>query len=114
MLLQVGNAGQALSSALAGLGRAMMPLPLVEEALAAGRLVVLGPGERYEAPAGERLLRQRKRHHCLAEPGERRAQRLPGVADLEQYVAATGFFRVAFGARVARPRDPPFSGAGRR
>ena len=44
VLLQVGNAGQALSSALAGLGKAMMPLPLVEEALAAGRLLVLdGP-----------------------------------------------------------------------
>src|SRR6478735_2352491 len=44
VLLQVGNAGQALSSALAGLGKAMMPLPLVEEALAAGRLLVIeGP-----------------------------------------------------------------------
>jgi LysR family glycine cleavage system transcriptional activator len=44
VLLQVGNAGQALSSALAGLGKAMMPLPLVEEALADGRLVALeGP-----------------------------------------------------------------------
>jgi LysR family glycine cleavage system transcriptional activator len=44
ILLQVGNAGQALSSALAGLGKAMMPLPLVEEALADGRLVALeGP-----------------------------------------------------------------------
>jgi DNA-binding transcriptional LysR family regulator len=44
VLLQVGNAGQALSSALAGLGRAMMPLPLVEEALADGRLTALaGP-----------------------------------------------------------------------
>jgi LysR family glycine cleavage system transcriptional activator len=45
VLLQVGNAGQALSSALAGLGKAMMPLPLVEEALADGRLVALGPPE---------------------------------------------------------------------
>jgi LysR family glycine cleavage system transcriptional activator len=46
VLLQVGNAGQALSSALAGLGKAMMPLPLVEEALADGRLVALqGPEE---------------------------------------------------------------------
>ena len=44
VLLQVGNAGQALSSALAGLGRAMMPLPLVEEALSDGRLAALaGP-----------------------------------------------------------------------
>lgn len=50
ILLQVGNAGQALSSALAGLGRAMMPLPLVEEALAAGRLVVLeGPEDSRRA-----------------------------------------------------------------
>lgn len=46
VLLQVGNAGQALSSALAGLGKAMMPLPLVEDALADGRLVALeGPDE---------------------------------------------------------------------
>ena len=44
VLLQVGNAGQVLSSALAGLGRAMMPLPLVEESLADGRLTALaGP-----------------------------------------------------------------------
>lgn len=41
-LLQVGNAGQALSSALAGMGRTILPLPLVEEALAAGRLESLG------------------------------------------------------------------------
>jgi DNA-binding transcriptional LysR family regulator len=41
VLLQVGNAGQALSSALAGLGKVMMPLPLVEEALADGRLAAL-------------------------------------------------------------------------
>ncbi|OYW44272.1 MAG: LysR family transcriptional regulator [Sphingomonadales bacterium 32-68-7] len=44
-VLQVGNAGQALSSALAGLGRALMPLPLVAEALAEGRLVALGEPE---------------------------------------------------------------------
>ncbi len=45
-LLNVGNAGQALSSALAGLGRATMPLPLVAEPLADGRLVALdGPEE---------------------------------------------------------------------
>lgn len=45
-LLQVSNAGQALSSALAGLGRATMPLPLVADALADGRLVALdGPLE---------------------------------------------------------------------
>ncbi len=43
-LLQVGNAGQALSSALAGLGRTTMPLPLVAEALDNGRLVAIeGP-----------------------------------------------------------------------
>jgi LysR family glycine cleavage system transcriptional activator len=42
VLLQVGNAGQALSSAAAGLGRTTMPLPLVEEALADGRLVAAG------------------------------------------------------------------------
>lgn len=45
VLLQVGNAGQALSSALAGLGKAVMPLPLVEESLADGRLVALSPPE---------------------------------------------------------------------
>ena len=46
VLLQVGNAGQALSSALAGLGRAILPEPLVAEALADGRLVALeGPLE---------------------------------------------------------------------
>jgi len=45
VLLQVGNAGQALSSALAGLGRATMPLALVEEALADGRLVAEGEAE---------------------------------------------------------------------
>jgi LysR family glycine cleavage system transcriptional activator len=50
LLLQVGNAGQALSSALAGLGQAMMPLPLVEEALAQGRLeAVDGPEESRQA-----------------------------------------------------------------
>jgi len=50
VLLQVGNAGQALSSALAGLGRAIMPLPLVEEALAAGRLETLdGPHDSRRA-----------------------------------------------------------------
>jgi LysR family glycine cleavage system transcriptional activator len=50
VLLQVGNAGQALSSALAGLGKTLMPLPLVEEAIAAGRLVVLdGPHDSRRA-----------------------------------------------------------------
>jgi DNA-binding transcriptional LysR family regulator len=44
--LQAGHAGQALSSALAGLGKAMLPLLLVEDALADGRLVALvGPEE---------------------------------------------------------------------
>ena len=37
-VLNVGNAGQALSSALAGLGQVVMPATLVAEALAAGRL----------------------------------------------------------------------------
>ncbi|WP_121116351.1 LysR family transcriptional regulator [Croceibacterium ferulae] len=45
LLLQVGNAGQALSSAMAGLGRTTLPLPLVEEALASGRLVALSEPE---------------------------------------------------------------------
>ena len=45
-VLQVGNAGQALTSALAGLGRAILPFLLVEDALADGRLVALeGPSE---------------------------------------------------------------------
>jgi LysR family glycine cleavage system transcriptional activator len=44
--VQVGNAGQALSSATAGLGKAIMPLLLVEDAIEAGRLEVLeGPDE---------------------------------------------------------------------
>jgi LysR family glycine cleavage system transcriptional activator len=45
VLLQVGNAGQALSSAVAGLGRTVMPLPLVAEALADGRLAASGEPE---------------------------------------------------------------------
>ncbi len=36
--LQVGNSGQALSSALAGHGRVWLPLPLVADAIADGRL----------------------------------------------------------------------------
>jgi LysR family glycine cleavage system transcriptional activator len=44
--VQVGNAGQALSSAVAGLGKAILPYLLVEEALEAGRLEALeGPDE---------------------------------------------------------------------
>lgn len=43
-VLQVGNAGQALTSALAGLGQATLPHLLVEDALGEGRLEVLdGP-----------------------------------------------------------------------
>ncbi|MGN3974070.1 LysR family transcriptional regulator [Tsuneonella sp. SYSU-LHT278] len=45
-MVQVANPGQALSSAVAGLGRAVMPLLLVEEAIEAGRLEILeGPDE---------------------------------------------------------------------
>lgn len=44
--IEVGNAGQALSSAVAGLGRAILPWLLVEEAVASGKLTVLeGPSE---------------------------------------------------------------------
>lgn len=44
--MQAGNAGQALASALAGLGKAMLPLLLCEEAIGSGRLQVLeGPDE---------------------------------------------------------------------
>lgn len=38
VVLQVGNAGQVLSSAIAGIGKAWLPLPLVEESLVDGRL----------------------------------------------------------------------------
>jgi len=44
--IQAGNAGQALASAVAGLGKAMLPLLLCEEAIEAGTLKVLeGPEE---------------------------------------------------------------------
>lgn len=44
--VKTGNPGQALSSAIAGLGKAALPLPLVEEAVAAGKLEILeGPEE---------------------------------------------------------------------
>ncbi len=44
--IEVGNAGQALSSAVAGLGRAILPWLLVEEAVTSGKLTVLeGPTE---------------------------------------------------------------------
>ena len=50
ILLSVGNAAQALSSAIAGLGKTVMPLPLVEGALADGRLVALeGPHDTRRA-----------------------------------------------------------------
>ena len=39
----VSNAGQALSSALAGLGRAVLPALLVVDAVTDGRLEQLGP-----------------------------------------------------------------------
>ena len=43
-VLQVGNAAQALASTLAGLGKSLLPLLLVEEAIADGRLSVIdGP-----------------------------------------------------------------------
>ena len=40
--LTASNAGQALAAAVAGIGRALMPLALVAEALADGRLVAIG------------------------------------------------------------------------
>mgnify|MGYP002779537860 FL=1 len=44
--IEVGNAGQALSSAVAGLGKAILPWLLVEESVGAGKLSVLeGPSE---------------------------------------------------------------------
>ena len=45
-----GNPGQALSSAISGLGKAVLPYPLVEEAVGAGRLEVLeGPDDSRRA-----------------------------------------------------------------
>lgn len=43
--VQVGNPGQALSSALAGLGKAILPLPLAKQALESGALVAEGDPE---------------------------------------------------------------------
>lgn len=44
--IKAGNPGQALSSAIAGMGRTVLPLPLVAEALESGRLVKRdGPNE---------------------------------------------------------------------
>ena len=40
--IKAGSPGQALSSALAGMGRTVLPLPLVETAIARGQLVALG------------------------------------------------------------------------
>ncbi|MEL7189767.1 MAG: LysR family transcriptional regulator [Pseudomonadota bacterium] len=48
--IKAGSAGQALSSALAGMGKTVLPLPLVESALASGTLVTLeGPVESRRA-----------------------------------------------------------------
>lgn len=48
--IKAGNPGQALSSTIAGMGRTVLPLPLVAEALEAGRLQVLeGPSESHRA-----------------------------------------------------------------
>ncbi|MGB5779529.1 LysR family transcriptional regulator [Allopontixanthobacter sediminis] len=45
-VILAGNAGQALSSAMAGMGKAILPYLLVEEALGQGRLTALeGPDE---------------------------------------------------------------------
>ncbi|ABC63741.1 LysR family transcriptional regulator [Erythrobacter litoralis] len=44
--VQVGNAGQALSSAISGLGKAVLPYLLVEESIEAGKAEILeGPDE---------------------------------------------------------------------
>ncbi|MBH5322176.1 LysR family transcriptional regulator [Aurantiacibacter sediminis] len=42
VVLSVGNAGQVLSSALAGIGHAYLPLPLVEDCIAEGKLERVG------------------------------------------------------------------------
>ncbi|MEM6909915.1 MAG: LysR family transcriptional regulator [Pseudomonadota bacterium] len=48
--IKAGSAGQALSSVLAGMGRTVLPLPLVEHALAEGTLSALdGPVESRRA-----------------------------------------------------------------
>ncbi len=48
--IKAGNPGHALSSAIAGMGRTVLPMPLVEEAVAAGRLEILdGPTESRRA-----------------------------------------------------------------
>ena len=44
--IEVGNAGQALSSAMAGMGKAILPYLLAEEAVDAGHITILeGPDE---------------------------------------------------------------------
>lgn len=43
--VQVANPGQALSSALAGLGKTVLPVPLAAEALESGRLIAEGDPE---------------------------------------------------------------------
>src|SRR5690606_4792886 len=63
-----------------------------------------------EAPVGKRLLDQRQRHDRLAQPCERRAQRLSGVSDLEQHLLT----RVLPDARMAWPGDPSVGAAGSR
>lgn len=48
--ITAGNPGQALSSAAAGLGRTILPMPLVEEAIAGKKLEVIdGPSESRRA-----------------------------------------------------------------
>ncbi|WP_239806282.1 LysR family transcriptional regulator [Croceicoccus hydrothermalis] len=47
--LQVGATGQALSAALGGMGRALLPMQLVESALADGTLVAVGEPEETRA-----------------------------------------------------------------
>ncbi|MEP2736046.1 MAG: LysR family transcriptional regulator [Erythrobacter sp.] len=48
--IKAGNPGQALSSAIAGMGRTVLPQPLVAEAIEAGRLEVLdGPAESHRS-----------------------------------------------------------------
>ncbi|MEP3051381.1 MAG: LysR family transcriptional regulator [Erythrobacter sp.] len=48
--IRAGNPGQALSSAIAGMGRTILPLPLVAEALSDGRLEAIeGPSESRRA-----------------------------------------------------------------
>ena len=63
-VLQVSNAAQAFASAQAGLGKAMLPMLLVEQALADGRLTVVDgpePGHRaYWVVAPRPQWRQKK------------------------------------------------------